>query len=55
MIKRDFFYRLNVYLCKRLSVLCTQKMRVVPKLPQEDQRYLVRTIEILDQKHGITE
>jgi transcriptional regulator with XRE-family HTH domain len=31
-----------------------QKMRVVPKLPAEDQRYLVRTIEMLAQKHGVT-
>jgi transcriptional regulator with XRE-family HTH domain len=31
-----------------------QKMRVVPKLPAEDQRYLVRTIEMLAQKHGVS-
>jgi transcriptional regulator with XRE-family HTH domain len=30
-----------------------QKMKVVPKLPPEDQRYLVRTIEMLAQKHGM--
>ena len=32
-----------------------QKMKVVPKLPLEDQRYLVRTIEMLAQKHGVSE
>ncbi len=32
-----------------------QKMRVVPKLPAEDQRYLVRTIDMLAQKHGVKE
>jgi transcriptional regulator with XRE-family HTH domain len=30
-----------------------QKMKVVPKLPAESQRYLVNTIEMLAQKHGI--
>lgn len=32
-----------------------QQMKVVPKLPLEDQRYLVRTIEMLAQKHGVSE
>jgi transcriptional regulator with XRE-family HTH domain len=32
-----------------------QKMRVVPQLPTEDQRYLVRTIDMLVQKHGVKE
>jgi transcriptional regulator with XRE-family HTH domain len=32
-----------------------QKMRVVPMLPPEDQRYLVRTIDMLAQKHGVKE
>jgi transcriptional regulator with XRE-family HTH domain len=32
-----------------------QKMRVVSKLPTEDQRYLARTIEMLAQKHGVKE
>jgi transcriptional regulator with XRE-family HTH domain len=30
-----------------------QKMKIIPKLPPEDQRYLVRTIEMLAQKHGV--
>jgi transcriptional regulator with XRE-family HTH domain len=32
-----------------------QKMRLVSKLPQGDQRYLVRTIEMLAQKHGVND
>lgn len=32
-----------------------QKMRMLSKLPPEDQRYLVRTIDMLAQKHGVTE
>lgn len=30
-----------------------QKMKMLPKLPAESQRYLVRTIDMLAHKHGV--